>query len=226
MDDNLTDQQRAEQIWTWLKENGWYLVAGIVIGLGGLFGWRQWDGNRLHQAEQASALYAELLTALRAGRASRVEEITAALAQDFPSTPYLDQARLALARVKMDGNQPEEAARYLREVVGATGSEEMRHIARLRLARVLLQQENYDEALKALESAGESAFTARYHEVRGDAFFAMGRTKEARAEYEAALTGVESGVVDPALIQAKIDELSSEVTDLDAGVAADGAATN
>jgi outer membrane murein-binding lipoprotein Lpp len=54
----------------------------------------------------------------------------------------------------------------------------------------------------------------------------MGRTKEARAEYEAALTGVESGVVDPALIQAKIDELSSEVTDLGAGVAADGAATN
>ena len=45
---------------------------------------------------------------------------------------------------------------------------ELRHIARLRLARVLIDQGKPDDALKTLSDA-PGAFAARYHEVRGDA---------------------------------------------------------
>ncbi len=208
MDDNLTDQQRAEQVWGWLRENGWYLLGGIVLGLGGLFVWRQWGTSQLERAEQASALYAELLTAIRVERTTRAEEIAAQLAAEYGSTPYVDQARLAMARVKMDRSQPEDAARYLREVMEDAGSEEIGHIARLRLARVLAHQEKYDEALKILSVPRDSAFAPRYHEVRGDIYVTTGRVEDARAEYEAALQGVESGVIDQLFVQAKLDELA------------------
>ena len=208
MDDNLTDQQRAEQIRVWLGENGWYLLAGLVLGLAALFGWRQWTGYNATHAEEASALYEEMLSAVRIGRTTRAEEIAAQLAKDYASTPYLDQARLAMAKMKLDASRPEDAVKYLEQVVKESDSAEVARIARLRLARVLSQEGKYDDALKVLTDPGDSAFGPRFHEVRGDVYYGMGRLDEARAEYEAALRGDPSAVGDVAFLQAKLAEIS------------------
>jgi predicted negative regulator of RcsB-dependent stress response len=208
VDDNLTDQQRAEQIRIWLGENGWYLLAGLALGLAGLFGWRQWNSYSSTHAEQASALYEEMLTAIRVGRGTRADEIAARLAQDFASTPYLDQARLAMAKMKLDESRPEDATKYLQQVVEHSDTPEVVNIARMRLARVLAQEEKYEDALKVLSDPGDSAFGPRFHEVRGDIYYAMGRPDEARAEYEAALRGDPTAVGDPAFLQAKLAELA------------------
>ncbi len=207
MDDNLTDQQRAEQVRGWFGANFWFLLAGLVLGLGALFGWRQWTAERTQNAEQASALYEEMLTAIRIGRSVRAEEIAGELERDYTATPYLDQARLAMARLKLDSSLPEEAARYLEQVVDGRASAELRDIARLRLARVLIQMEKYEEAIKQLAPPQDSAFASRYHEVRGDAYYAMGRRDDARSEYQAALEQVAESPIDPALLQAKLDEV-------------------
>lgn len=221
MDDFLTDQQRAEQIRDWLRHNGWYLLAGLVLGLGGLFGWRQWQGMQVTQAESASAVYQELLGAIRVDRAARAEELAAQLAKDHAGTPYLDQARLAMARMKLERSQPDEALSFLRQVASDTRSEGMRNIARLRAGRVLAEQQKYDEALAELKVPSDSAFAARYHEARGDVYHAMGKLAESRDEYQKALETGEPGVIDPALVQAKLDDLglASEAPAADAQVA-------
>ena len=222
MDDNLTDEQRAAQVRGWLGNNFWYLLAGVVLGLGMLFGWRQWTSYSDARAEKASALYDELLTAVRVERTARAEEIATELARDYPGTPYRDQARLAVARMKLDRSLPDEAAHYLEQVVKESSSPGIVNIARLRLARVLIQQEKYEDALKLLGSLTDSAFEARYHEVRGDAYFAMGRADEARAEYEAALKGAGDGSMDPGFVQAKLDEIGHATPAADPAPAAGG----
>lgn len=191
----------------WLGENIWYLLAGLVLGLGALFGWRQWTAYNDTRAEKASALYEELLMAIRVERTARAEEIAADLARDYAGTPYTDQARLAMARMQMDRSSPDDAVRYLQQVIDESASPGLVNIARLRLARVLVQQEKYDEALKILVPPKDSAFAARYHEARGDAYYAMGKADEARAEYEIALKGMEDGSIDPAFVLAKLDEV-------------------
>lgn len=217
MDEQLTDQQQAERIRNWLSENGWYMLGGLALGLAGLFGWRQWEASQVSRAEQASALYAEMLAAVRVDRSARAEELAGQILADFGSSPYADQARLAMARLKLERSQPEEAATLLRETMERSASAEVAHIARLRLARVLLQQEKHDEALKLLKVPGKSAFAPRYHEVRGDAYFAMGRLDEARAEYEAAINGAEDGFIDQGFVQAKLDEVAAAVPAAAAG---------
>jgi predicted negative regulator of RcsB-dependent stress response len=82
--------------------------------------------------------------------------------------------------MKMDRSQPEEALAYLREVAGSGRSEEMRHIGRLRAARVLAEQQKFDEALAELKVPADSAYAARFHEVRGDVYQAMGKAAESR----------------------------------------------
>jgi len=223
VDENLTDQQRAAQVRDWLAENGWYLLAGLVLGIGGLFGWRQWQSYDTGYGEKASVLYEEMLAAVRVNRVVRAEEIAAELARDYGRTPYDDQARLIMARVKLERSLPDEAIGYLEQAIKEAGSDGIAQVARLRLGRVLIQQEKYEDALKALPLPKDSAFAARFHEVRGDAYYAMGKLEEARTEYAAALEAAEAdGVVDPQFLQAKLNEAGGEAAPVEAPATAGG----
>lgn len=208
MDELLTDQQQAEAVKSWLRQNGAFLVAGVVLGLGGLFGVNQWNRYQERKAEEASAFYETFVQSVRANQVEQAEAGMATLASEYGSTPYADQARLAMARIYLDQGKADKAAEYLQEVSKTATSEEFRNIARLRLARVLIFQEKYDEALKTLADPGSKAFAPAFHDVRGDAYYAMGKQAEARSEYEQALNGdVAAAVIDRTYVQAKLDDL-------------------
>jgi len=209
MEDNLTDQQRADQIRDWLGANGWYLLAGVVLGLAGLFGYRAYQGHVQQQAEKASAVYEELLATVRARRGTRAAELMQELARDYKSTPYVDLGRLLMARVSIDGGKADEAVGYLRQVADGARSREIGEVARLRLGRLLVQEERYEEALKVLVPPRGSALAARYHDARGDAYAMMGKNAEAAREYQQALAEEDSGVLDPAFVQAKLEEVGN-----------------
>lgn len=218
MDENLTDEQQAERVRGWLRENLPYALGGVVIAVGALFGWQQWQDYRLRQAERASELYEELLMAARSGRTTQAEELFADLGERFANSAYVDQARFVLARSSMDRNDFEAAAEHLGGIVDHTRSDELRHIAILRLARVHLQQRQFEEALAVLGTGDpNSAFAPRYDDVRGDIYYAQERFDDARAAYTAALSGSQqSPVIDRVYVQAKLDALG--------GVGADAAA--
>ena len=217
MEDLLTDQQKAEKVKSWVRQNGLSIVAGLGLGIGGLFGWNQWQGYSERQAEEASALYETFMQSVRASQLEQAESGLAALAADYGSSPYMDQGRLAMARLYLDQGKPEPAAEMLRKVVSTTALPEIRHIARLRLARVLLYQEKYDEALKTLADPGSDAFSPAFHDVRGDVYYAMGKLAEARSEYEQALNSdISARLIERNYVQAKLDDLGSDAADLTA----------
>lgn len=208
MDDLLTEEQQAEQVKGWLRQNGVFLLAGVVLGLGALFGWNQWNRYQERKAEEASAIYETFLQAVRANQFEQAEAGMTQLLAVTGSSPYVDQARLAMARLNLDQGKPDKAAEYLQDVVSTATSTEFKNIARLRLARLLIFQEKYDEALKALPDPGSKAFAPPFHEVRGDVYFAMGKLAEARSEYEQALNGEAAAtVIDRTYVQAKLDDL-------------------
>ena len=222
MDELLTDQQQAEQVKSWLRQNGAFLAAGVVLGLGALFGWNQWQSYQQRQAEEASAAYEALLVAVRANKLDEAEPGMTRIAAEFGSSPYADQARLLMARLYLDQSKPDKAAEYLQQVVSTTRSPEVRNIAQLRLARVLTFQEKYAEALKVLTDPGSKAFAPSFHDVRGDVYYALGKQAEARSEYEQALNGdAAATVIDRTYVTAKLDELGGATAALTAtGVAA------
>ena len=50
-----SEKEQLEQIKSWLKENGLSIVLGIVLGLGGVYGWRGWQAHKVDVAEEYSA---------------------------------------------------------------------------------------------------------------------------------------------------------------------------
>jgi predicted negative regulator of RcsB-dependent stress response len=85
---------------------------------------------------------------------------------------------------------------------------ELRQVARLRLARVLIDLGKPDEAIKTLAAGTPGSFAGRYHAVQGDALYAKKDIPGAIAEYTAALGASEAGA-DAALLQLKLADLAS-----------------
>jgi predicted negative regulator of RcsB-dependent stress response len=86
---------------------------------------------------------------------------------------------------------------------------ELRQVARLRLARVLIDQGKPDDAIKLLSEATPGSFAGRYHEVHGDALYAKKDVSGAIAEYKAALDAADEGGVDAATVEMKMADLGA-----------------
>ena len=208
MDEFLSEKEQIDQIREWWRENGGYLIGGLALGVLILFGWNRFNSYEDAQGEAASELFVELRQAIEDDAPGDARSLLAQLRESYPGSPYTDQAGLVVAVIRMDAGQMSGASDELRYVMEETSDPELSLIARLRLARVLAQQEEYDEALATLdvESAG---FSGRYNEVLGDIHVELGDLVSARAAYTAALITEESNLVDRNLVQMKLEELSS-----------------
>jgi predicted negative regulator of RcsB-dependent stress response len=214
VDEFLTDDERSETAKRWVRENGLFLAAGVVLGLGMLFGWQYWEEAKLVRASQASGLWQQLKSAVDGERYNEVDELLVMLETEYASTPYLDQSRLSVARMHMDRNSPEEALTQLNLIVAAGGDASLRRISELRVAQIYLYQERYDEALEVLGAEDNSAFVVQHHDIRGDVYFAQGDYEAARDEYAKALERDEASTVDRSFVQMKLDDVSGTIAQM------------
>ena len=167
------DEEQIEELKNWWSEKGKGVVAGVVIGLAGVIGWTSWQ-NHLHaQAERASLRYQQLVSDALIGGAAAENDHARTLAQaealigEFPDSAYASFASLIAARAAVAAKAPGEARRHLQRVVEQAPFPELIPVARLRLARLMLDAGEYDDALAELDRVGAGPFRARVAELRG-----------------------------------------------------------
>ena len=85
-------------------------------------------------------------------------------------------------------------------------------IARVRLAGVLLDEKQFDEALKVLDGAGSTVHATAIADRRGDVLFAQNKIEEARAAYRDALAKAAAEHPLRQIIQLKLDALPPTAT--------------
>ena len=212
MDEFLSEKEQLEQIRAWWRENGWYLIGGVALGVLVLLGWNRYNAYQDARAEAASTLYVELRQAVADDALGDARNLLTQLRDDYPQSPYTDHGGMLVAVMRMDAGQMNGAIEELRLVMESSRDPELALVARLRLARVLADQERYEEALAALD-VDPGSFSGRYNEVRGDIHVGLGDPASARMAYNAALTAQESNLVDRNLVQMKLEDLPAvEVT--------------
>jgi predicted negative regulator of RcsB-dependent stress response len=215
VDDLLTEGEQWEAVKAWLRSNGPALVAGLAIGALGLFGWRWWDARNERLAVEAGAKYMQVLEALDRAEIRTAGNHLDELKKEFPSSAYVGPAQLAVARVYIATNEMEKAATELRSVMTDSKDEQLRLVARLRLARVLVSQGKIDAALAMLGTLPQgSAFAGRYAEARGDALLAKGDRAAALKEFLAARAATALPATGGV---AGADQLELKINDLKAG---------
>jgi len=204
VDDLLSEKEQIEQIRAWWKEYGAYVIGGLVLGIGAIIGYNQWQQSQ-HEAQlAASSAYEALLVHVDAGELDEAEVAANEIVTNYGGTAYAAQSGLALARLYMDKNRDQDAADALLAVVNGKSGEELKNVARLRLARIYIYQDKAEAAVDLLKDQDVEAFAAAFGEVLGDAYTALGRTAEAQQAYQSALLSPSSqGAIDQQLVQWK-----------------------
>ena len=227
MDDYLSEKEQWEALKGWIRENGLWIVAGVAVGALAIGGW-QWRNAHIDKVNaQASAKYEQMLQAFGRNDQSGGLVILGELERDYSSTPYLDQGRLAAARVYVEHNQLDKAAQELDTVMQHSKDKQLALVARVRLARVQIAQQRPDNALATLNGVEPGAFGPLYHEVRGDAELAKGNKAGALSEYRAARTMDLASAAggDNSLLDLKIADLVADAPPLAAAAKAPNAQT-
>ncbi len=202
--EDLTDNEQEEQLRRWWSENWLWIVGGIALGLALLWGWQFWQRSKVMAAQREETTYAAVLDSLGKNQFDQAALQAKAMREERATSPYADQADLALARAAIEARKLDDAAQRLKSVADGSKDPELRTAARTRLARVLVEQGKFDESLALLDVASAGAFAALYHDIRGDAFAGKGDPAAARREYEAALAAATGDVrIDTAYIELK-----------------------
>ncbi len=200
-----TDEERVEALKTWWKNNGRSVILGVALGLGAVFGWRQWVEYRHGVAEQASAVYHRIEQLQAEGDVTQAIALADELVTGRPGSVYAWFATLSAARMEVEQGALEGAEARLRWALEHVPAEAAAGLARERLARVLATV-RAEEALQLLE-APPAGYEALYAELRGDVLMDAGRLEDARDAYEAALAAMAPGDPLRATLRLKLEDL-------------------
>ena len=206
MDELLSEKEQIEQMRAWWSDYGAYVIGGVVLGASILFGFSYYERSQVNDQVAASALYDQLTRDITEDDLEASEATATEIDEAHGNSSYNAQSKLAMARMYMDKNQDQDAATALQSLLEIDGHDNLKHIGRIRLAKIYLYQDKAEDALALLEGQENDAFAARYSETRGDAYVALGRTEEARAAYQASLTEAQP-TIDQGLIQLKLMDL-------------------
>ena len=205
MDVYNTEEEQVQAIKQWWKENAVSLIAGIVIGIVVLVGYKYWTENEISQSQQASALFSQILAG--GGDQSKNVEV---LKSDFSSTPYAALSALLAAKNNILANETDKAISQLKWILDNNSDEGIEHIARQRLSRIYLAQDKIDEAESLIKGIKEITFSSTYNEIRGDIYLAKKLIVQAKESYKTALATLPRGDRRYEIIKMKLDDLAQE----------------
>ena len=203
-----TEEEQVEALKKWWEKNGTSVIIGAIVVVLAIAGWRYWQTEKITTNVQASTLIEHATQALDRGDDQAVSDAAGQVLASFSDTAYAPMAALLLAKSKYGSGDVESAQTYLQWALDNAKDDAVKHVARIRLASVLWDQEKPDEALQLINSVEHGKFVAGYEELRGDILASQGQNDQAIQAYELAVSD-EGAVADRESIQLKIDALKS-----------------
>ena len=206
---DLQEQEQLDELKAFWKQYGNLITWVLVAVLAAFAGWNLWNRYQADQAGKASALFDQLTRAADAGNADMAVRAFGDLQSRYPHTAFTEQGGLLAAKVAYEKGKPDAARTALTWVAGNATEDEYRTIAHLRLAGLLLDQKQPDEAMKQLDAADAKGFEPLVADRRGDVLMAQGKKEEAKAAYQAAFKGIDEKQEYRRLVEAKLTALGA-----------------
>ena len=128
----------------------------------------------------------------------------------YPDSIYSDFVRLNEAKRSFESNKSNEAVDLLKIVIENNSEDQFNPLqvaAKTRLAKIYLDNADYDQVISLFESSNE--LTSTMYELKGDAENKLGQSAEARMSYMLALQ-TNTNQASKALINMKISDLEGE----------------
>lgn len=184
---DLEEQEQIAVLRAWWKDHGNLVLTAVSIVLLAFAAWNGWSWYRDSQSMQAAALYEVLQKAARANDLKAARDAAGSLLEKYSGTAYGPLAALVSARLHYQAGDPKTAKAQLQWTVDNARAEEVKSVARLRLAQVLIDENATEDALKSLAAKPASGFEALFESLRGDIYLIQKKPAEARNAYQTSL---------------------------------------
>lgn len=205
---DLDEQEQIEQLKAWWRKFGALTLGILTLALAAVLGWQSWNWYQGQQASQARGYFEALERANQEGGVESTPRVLAAmgtLQKEFPDTDYAGRAALIAAQALQQGEDL-AAAQSILVWLSNSKHDALAPVAKVRLAGLLLDQQQYEEALNVLQTPAPS-FEALFADRRGDIYAAQGLQQEALEQWRAALTSIGNNRGLANTLQLKIDML-------------------
>ena len=211
-----TDEEQIEALKNWWDENGKVLLMAAVVAMAAVFGFRTWQSNVQEQGETSSSLYQDLMNSvliapnetLDESKVSTGKYLANMLKQEHESSTYAKFASLFMAQQAVEAGDLDTAEKELRWVLDHDAEGSIELVARLRLAKVLVEKGEEQAALSLIGSVEAGAHTSSYEETKGDIYLHLGRRDDARSAYQKAVNALAQNSSKP-FLQMKLDDIES-----------------
>ncbi|MDT8363114.1 MAG: tetratricopeptide repeat protein [Nitrosomonas sp.] len=205
---DFEEQEKIDRLKTWWAANGNIILLSLAILVASVAGNRLWSHYKNQQTQQAADLYAVLQQHIeKSGDAEKIKDAALLLTEGFASSGYASRAALISAQASLKAGDTPAAKTMLQWLLDQSEEVELKDLARLRLAGILLDEQQFEQALSLLNAQHGTSFIGLYADLRGDVLTVSGKTQEARAAYQQALDRLGGQSSYQNIVQMKMDAL-------------------
>lgn len=183
----MTEEEQLENIKKWWKRYQSVITTTLSVVLLVVAGYRYWNWHVEKTTQQASIAYDNMMLAVSSHDNKSTQSYANQLINNHGQTMYAAAAHLTLAKVYVSEKNYSKAHDELESVAHQSKNSPLKAVGTIRLARLLLSQHHYDNALTELASLDDSTYTPVINELKGDIFSAMGEYAKAEASYGVAV---------------------------------------
>ncbi|HSH54938.1 MAG TPA: tetratricopeptide repeat protein [Methylotenera sp.] len=203
---DLEEQEQLDEFKAWWKRNGSMVTNLVLVVLVAYAAYQGWHYYQNKQAVTASAQYQELMVSDTKDLKS-IQAKSAVLMEKFSGTPYAGRAALFASRANYQANEVKSAKAQLDWAIKNAKETSVVAIASLQLASILAEEKDFEAALKLLDAKHDAGFDGLFADLKGDILVSQGKTTEAKAAYQHALTKLDAEGKFRTLTQQKLDAL-------------------
>jgi len=202
---DLEEQEQLAEFKAWWNRYGNLILTAITLVLLIVAAFNGWRYYQRGQSAEAFAMYEQLQAVSNAKDKAKTQELAGQILERFPRSNFAPMAALINAKVQINAGDAKAAKAQLQWVVDNSKDDELKHVGRVRLAGVLLDEKQYDDALKLLAAEHPAYFDPIYADRKGDILLAQGKTAEARAAWEEAYTKADDKNPIRQIVQLKLE---------------------
>ena len=204
---SASQEEQQEILLNFWQRYKYLLVAALVIIALSIVGRDYFQNTSLENSLDSASLYQEYIEA-----ESNQSDLGESFLQKYPDSIYSDFVLLNEAKKNYLEGKPVIAADLLKSIIQSRESSSNAYdpiiaAAQTRLAKIYLEQENYEDVLAVFEFNDE--MTSTMHELQGDAYNGLKKFSLAKTSFMLALQNSANQTA-RAIINMKISDLEIE----------------
>jgi len=202
------DYEQEQLVKEWLNNNWLTIVAGIALGIGGLWGYGQWQNSITQKNQAAATEFGQIEQVLAMDELTEAQSMINDYEANYGVNIYSIKARLSAAEKLVAAGDLAAAKTEYQAIIAAKPDKAIAEMTRIRLARLLVSEGEFTQASAELNLVQSKAYQTVVEEIVGDIHLAQGAIEKARDAYQLALNEGE-GYSGRQIIEMKIADIKT-----------------